>query len=122
MRIRKIAQVRVRYGYRKIRVLLNREGWKLEKKLMYRLYKEEGLSLRHKMKRSVPRHRVVVSVGGQAHRTRSGVWISWRTSWQMGASSERSVPGKGCRDVRRRCDSTACLEWVDCRHAVVARQ
>ena len=27
MRIREIAQARVRYGYRKIRVLLNREGW-----------------------------------------------------------------------------------------------
>jgi len=29
MRIREIAQARVRYGYRKIRVLLNREGWDL---------------------------------------------------------------------------------------------
>jgi putative transposase len=28
LRIREIAQARVRYGYRKIRVLLNREGWK----------------------------------------------------------------------------------------------
>jgi putative transposase len=28
MRIREIAQTRVRYGYRKIRVLLNREGCK----------------------------------------------------------------------------------------------
>jgi putative transposase len=27
MRIREIAQARLRYGYRKIRVLLNREGW-----------------------------------------------------------------------------------------------
>jgi len=27
MRIREIAQARVRYGYRKIRALLNREGW-----------------------------------------------------------------------------------------------
>jgi putative transposase len=28
LRIREIAQTRVRYGYRKIRALLNREGWK----------------------------------------------------------------------------------------------
>jgi transposase InsO family protein len=48
LRIRKIAQTRVCYGYRKIRVLLNREGWKVGKKLVYRLYREEGLSLRHK--------------------------------------------------------------------------
>ena len=45
MRIREIAKSRVRYGYRKIRVLLNREGWKVGKILVYRLYKEEGLAL-----------------------------------------------------------------------------
>jgi putative transposase len=37
MRIREIAQRRVRYGYRKIRVLLNREGWNVVKYLVYRL-------------------------------------------------------------------------------------
>ena len=37
LRIREIAQTRVRYGYRKIRVLLNSEGWKVGKKLVYRL-------------------------------------------------------------------------------------
>jgi putative transposase len=36
----------VRYGYRKIRVLLNREGWDVGKYLVYRLYKEEGLTLK----------------------------------------------------------------------------
>jgi putative transposase len=46
MRIREIAQSRVRYGYRKIRVLLNREGWDVGKYLVYRLYTEEGLSLK----------------------------------------------------------------------------
>ena len=46
MRIREIAQARVRYGYRKIRVLLNREGWEVGKYLVYRLYKEEGLALK----------------------------------------------------------------------------
>src|SRR5712692_10645326 len=51
LRIREIAQTRVRYGYRKIRVLLNREGWKVGKKLVYRLYREEGLALRHKPRR-----------------------------------------------------------------------
>jgi putative transposase len=42
LRIREIAQTRVRYGYRKTRVLLNREGWKVGKKLVYRLYREGG--------------------------------------------------------------------------------
>jgi putative transposase len=51
LRMREIAQTRVRYGYRKIRVLVNREGWKVGKKLVYRLYREEGLSLRQKARR-----------------------------------------------------------------------
>ncbi len=33
LRIREMAQTRVRYGYRKIRVLLNREGWKVGKRI-----------------------------------------------------------------------------------------
>ena len=57
MRMREIAQTRVRYGYRKIRVLLNREGWQVGKDLVYRLYKEEGLGLR---KRPTGRRRAVV--------------------------------------------------------------
>jgi putative transposase len=70
-RIREIAQVRVRYGYRKIRVLLNREGWKVGKKLVYRLYREEGLTLRSKPKRRRcaarnPRERIKATVPNQA--------------------------------------------------------
>jgi putative transposase len=51
MRIREIAQARVRYGYRKIRVLLNREGWGVGKSLMQRLYREGGLGLKQRPKR-----------------------------------------------------------------------
>jgi len=59
MRIREIAQIRVRYGYRKIRVLLNREGWKVGKYLVERIYREEGLTLhqRRKRRRRVAEHR-----------------------------------------------------------------
>jgi len=51
MRIREIAQTRVPYGYRKIRVLLNREGWAVGKTLVQRLYHEEGLALKQRPKR-----------------------------------------------------------------------
>ena len=44
--MREIAQTRVRYGYRMIRVLLHREGWHVGKNLVYRFYKEEVLGLR----------------------------------------------------------------------------
>ena len=58
-RIREIAKSRVRYGYRKILVLLRREGWQVGKHLVYRLYKEEGLALkkRPQKRRKAVRHR-----------------------------------------------------------------
>jgi putative transposase len=55
MRMREIAAVRVRYGCRKILVLLQREGWAVGKSRASRLYREEGLTLR----RTVPRKRLV---------------------------------------------------------------
>lgn len=54
MRIKEIAAVRIRYGYLRIHVLLKREGWKINHKRVYRLYREEGLNLRAKR----PRKRV----------------------------------------------------------------
>jgi putative transposase len=46
LRIRDLAAARVRYGYRRIHVLLRREGWKVNHKRVYRLYRLEGLELR----------------------------------------------------------------------------
>ena len=51
MRIKDIAQARVSYGYRRIHVLLLREGWKVNHKRVYRLYKLEGLMMRPKRPR-----------------------------------------------------------------------
>lgn len=48
MRIKEIAATRVRYGYLRIHVLLRREGWKVNHKRVYRIYREEGLNLRSK--------------------------------------------------------------------------
>jgi len=39
-RLREMAQTRVRYGYRKIRVLLKGEGWAVGKNPVYRLFRE----------------------------------------------------------------------------------
>jgi putative transposase len=45
-RIREIATAKARYGYRRIYVLLRREGWRVNHKRVRRLYREEGLNLR----------------------------------------------------------------------------
>ncbi len=47
-RIKGIAETRVRYGYRRIYVLLRREGWLINEKRVHRLYREMSLQLRHK--------------------------------------------------------------------------
>lgn len=47
-RIKEIAAARVRYGYPRIHVLLRREGWLVNRKRVYRIYREEGLSMRLK--------------------------------------------------------------------------
>lgn len=57
-RIREIAAVRIRYGYRRIHTLLRREGWRINIKRVYRLYRLDGLSLRLKSRKkrvSAPR-------------------------------------------------------------------
>ncbi len=51
VRLRDLASVRVSYGYRRLHVLLHREGWRVNHKLVYRIYKEEGLEVRTKKRR-----------------------------------------------------------------------
>ena len=42
MRIKEITATRVHYGYRRVHVMLRREGWKDNHKRVYRLYRAEG--------------------------------------------------------------------------------
>jgi putative transposase len=53
-RIKEIAETRMRYGYRRVHVVLQREGWMTNIKRTYRLYTAQGLQLRNK----TPRRRV----------------------------------------------------------------
>lgn len=48
LRLRELAEARRRFGYRRLQVLLEREGWQVNHKRVYRLYVEEKLSLRRK--------------------------------------------------------------------------
>lgn len=55
IRLRDLAAVRANYGYRRLHILLNREGWRINHKRVYRLYTEEGLT----MHRRRPKRRFV---------------------------------------------------------------
>ena len=47
-RIKDICAIRVRYGYRRVHVMLRREGWRVNTKKVYSIYNELGLQLRNK--------------------------------------------------------------------------
>ena len=73
-RIREIAETRMRYGYRRIAVLLRREGWHVNVKRVHRLYRLEGLQMRLKP----PRRRVMAKLrdasAAQASRPTKPTW------------------------------------------------
>jgi putative transposase len=53
LRLRDLAAARVCYGYRRLHVLLRREGWRVNHKRVYRLYREEGLGIRAKRRKKL---------------------------------------------------------------------
>ena len=68
VRLRELAEERRRFGYRRLQVLLEREGWQVNHKRVYRLYVEEKLSLRRKRgrKRGTVRQPLPASRGRQS--------------------------------------------------------
>jgi putative transposase len=52
-RIEEIAAQKRRYGYRRIHVLLRREGWLINRKRTYRLYREAGLAVRRRKRKHI---------------------------------------------------------------------
>ena len=88
MRIREIAAVRVRYGYFRIYILLRREGWRVNHKRVYRIYRQEGLSMRIKRPR---RH---VSAAYREGRLQPG---RANDSWSMDFVSDSLFDGRRLR-------------------------
>ena len=89
MRIREIAQSRVRYGYRKTRVLLNRESWTVGTYLVYRLYKEEGLTLKKRQNASEKQCGIRKSALSRRRQTRRGASTSLPINSMMERASGR---------------------------------
>ena len=50
-RMRELAETRPRFGYRRLHVMLRRDGWRVNEKLVYRLYRAEGLEVRTRTRR-----------------------------------------------------------------------
>jgi putative transposase len=87
MRLREVAASRVRFGYRRLTVLLRREGWRVNAKRIYRLYTEEGLTVRTKHRTKAASRARVPQPGATAPNQR----------WSMDFMSERVADGRGFR-------------------------
>jgi len=87
-RIREIAMTRVRYGFWRIFILIRREGWNVNHKRVYRLYKLEGLNLRSKRPR---RSRAA------AHRLERVQATNMHESWSMDFVADQLFNGRRIR-------------------------
>ena len=78
-RLRELAAVRVRFGYRRLTVLLKREGWRVNHKRVYRLYGLEGLTVRTKPRRKLAsRARVPLPAASRPNQRWSMDFVSTR--------------------------------------------
>lgn len=88
-RLRTLAAQRPRFGYRRLHVFLRREGWVVNHKRIYRLYCEEGLTVRRR--RRV--HRV------QAPRVPLPAPSAPNVRWSMDFMSDTLRDGRGFRTL-----------------------
>jgi len=99
--MREIAEIRVRYGDRRIHVVLEWEGRRVNHKLVYRLYVEEGLQIRSKR----PKRKVAVKV-----REDRNPPTAPNDVWAMGFLSDQLFDGSKIRiltldDARSKCEA-----------------
>jgi putative transposase len=87
MRLRELASSRVRYGHRRLTVLLRREGWQINAKRVYRLYREEGLQVPNKRR---------AKRAAQARVPLSGA-VRPNQRWSMDFVSDRLTDGRWFR-------------------------
>lgn len=52
-RIEEIAALKRRYGYRRVYLRLRREGWKVNRKRVYRIYRDAGLAVRRRTRKRI---------------------------------------------------------------------
>lgn len=86
-KLRKLATERRRYGYRRLAVLLQREGFPVNHKRVYRLYKKEGLLVRRRRRKKTAGVERVMPPPCRRGRTSAGPWtFSWMGFQTAGGS------------------------------------
>lgn len=88
MRLRDLAASRPHFGYRRLHVLLRREGWQVNAKLVFRLYREEGLGIR----RRAPRRRKSCQIRGKKAKLQQ-----CNQTWSMDFMADQLFDGRRFR-------------------------
>jgi putative transposase len=90
VRLRELAEERRRWGYRRLHVLLRREGWTVNSKRVYRLYVEEKLTVRRRKRRRriCARARVLLAAPARKNET-----------WTMGFLQDALASGRKVRTL-----------------------
>ncbi len=88
MRLKELAAARPRFGYLRLHMLLRREVWGVNRKRVYRLYREEGLQVRTKKRRKKLATRVRASQSEATSRD---------ARWSMDFVSDQLVGGRQFR-------------------------
>ena len=86
-RIAELAAMKRRYGYRRIHVLLCREGWSVNHKRTYRLYREQGLMVRKRKRKRIGLAERLVMPAAQAP----------NVSWSMDYVADALIDGRKLR-------------------------
>ncbi len=92
-RLRELAAVKRRYGYRRLHVLLRREGFAVNRKRVQRLYREAGLTVRRRKRKRI----------GPVERHPLQKPVAANISWSMDFVSDGLADGRRLR----------CLNIVD---------
>lgn len=87
VRLKELAAARVRYGYRRLTILRRREGWRVNAKRVYRIYRQEGLAVRRKVRKK------------RAAQPRLALGTAERENqrWSMDFMTDRLVDGRAFR-------------------------
>lgn len=95
-RLLEMAAERPRFGYRRLHVLLVREGWPINRKRVYRVYRELGLAVRRKKRKRV----------AQANRLPRVVPIRANVQWSLDFMRDTLSSGRVFRTLNVVDDAT----------------
>ena len=95
-RLMELASERPRFGYRRLHVMLQREGWEINRKRVYRVYRELGLAVRRKKRKRV----------AQANRRPRVVPIAANIQWSIDFMRDTLASGRVFRTLNVVDDAT----------------